>query len=84
MHAASGKRGDVVVSGTPFRSRGEPVEDAEGSFESATPVHAGSVVEHDRDDVLGVRAKIMNEESAIPGFRLPRKQVQPVSRLIGS
>ena len=54
------------------------MEDAQCLLESGPPVHPSSVVEHDRDDVLGVRAKIMNEQSAIPGFRLPRKQVQSV------
>ena len=67
----------------PFDSGGEPVDDTQGFLEGTTPVHAGSVVEHDRDDVLGVRTKIVNEQSSKPGFRLPRKQVQPVSRLVG-
>ena len=81
---AARERGDVVVGGAPFCGGGKSVEGAEGFLESITSVDAGPVVEQDRHDVLGVRAEIMNEKRPKPGFCLPRKQVETVSRHVGS
>ena len=74
---------DVVVRGAPFCGGGESVEGAQRFLESITSVDAGPVVEQDRHDVLGVRAEIMNEKGPKPGFCLPRKQVETVSRHVG-
>ncbi len=44
---------------------------------------AGPVVQHDRDDVLGVGAEVVNEEGAESSLGLPGEQVQAVPRLVG-
>jgi hypothetical protein len=47
-------------------------------------VDARPVVEHDREDVLGVRAKVMHEKGAGSSLRLPGEQVQTIPGLVGS
>ena len=77
------QRRHVVGRGAALRRGGEPEEAAEGVFEGATPVDAGPVVEHDRHDVLRVRAEVMNEKRAGPSLGLPGEKVQAVSRFVG-
>ena len=54
------------------------------SLEGMTAVHAGPVVEQDRDHVLGIRTEVVDEEGAESSLGLPGEQVQAVPGLVGS
>ena len=68
----------------PSRSDGESENGAECVFEGMTAVHAGPVVEQNRDHVFGIRTEVVDEEGAESSLGLPGEQVQAVPGLVGS